>query len=62
MVEIESGCLAEKVQTAHQSCVCVCKLLALPLSLLQAGVEPGDCLVELCGEPVYQMQHQKVSI
>lgn len=26
----------------------------------QAGVEVGDCLVEVCGEAVYQMQHQKV--
>lgn len=26
----------------------------------QAGVEVGDCLVEVCGEPVYQMHHQKV--
>ena len=33
-------------------CVCVC--------CVQAGVEPGDCLVELCGESVSQMQHQKV--
>ena len=29
---------------------------------VQAGVEPGDCLVELCGEPVYHVQHQKVSL
>ncbi|CAI8039459.1 Peptidyl-tRNA hydrolase ICT1, mitochondrial, partial [Geodia barretti] len=26
----------------------------------KAGVEPGDCLVELCGEPVYHVQHQKL--
>lgn len=23
-------------------------------------MEVGDCLVEVCGESVYQMQHQKV--
>ena len=36
-------------------CVCVCVCVCV-----QAGVEAGDCLVELCGESVYQVQHQKV--